>query len=120
MTFGSFQNQLYAGCTSSVPEPGMGCTVIHYSDRTACTVESIGRNKKGVVTEVHVREDRATRIDSNGMSECQSYSYSPDPEGRVYIFTLRRNGRWAQLGSPAKGGIGILFGGRRHYHDYSF
>lgn len=97
------------------PQVGMGATIGHWTDRTACTI--IGVSASG--REVRVREDNAKRIDKNGMSECQDYEYSPNLDGCVSTFTLRKNGRYVQKGSDMRG-TSLWVGHRRQYYDYSF
>lgn len=102
---------------SKMPEPvvGMGATACYYTDRHACTVIEV-RGPKTIV----VQEDTATRSDNLGMSDCQSYEYSPNPNGHKYVVTLRNNGRWVKQGQSAKNGLGLVIGRRMHYYDYSF
>lgn len=97
------------------PQVGMGATICHWTDRTACTIISVSTSGR----EVRVQYDHAKRIDKNGMSECQDYEYSPNPEGCVSTFTLRKNGRFVEKGSDMRGtGLGVGF--RNQYYDYSF
>jgi hypothetical protein len=97
------------------PKVGMGATIVHWTDRTACTIISISTSGR----EVRVQQDHAKRVDKNGMSECQNYEYSPDPDGSVSTFTLRKNGRYIEKGAPMRSN-GLAIGHRRQYHDYSF
>lgn len=102
---------------SSHPTPvvGMGCTLLYYTDRKAATIVEVVNERK-----IAIQEDIATRIDSNGMSESQAYTYSPNPEAAKEIYTLRKNGRWVRVGDSAKNGQAIGIGYRKSYHDYSF
>lgn len=100
----------------NTPEVGMGATIVMYSDRYAATITYVG--KKGAL--VIVKRDHAKRTDDNGMSECQSYEYSPDKDAGPRIFTLRKSGRWVEQGQPSKNGTGLSIGRRREYHDFSF
>lgn len=90
-------------------EVGDGVTLCWWTDRTACTV--IARTAKSIT----IQEDKAMRSDSNGMSDAQSYEYSPNPEGRT--FTARMTKRGWRVGG--QGGQAVI-PGRRHYHDFSF
>ena len=98
---------------------GMGATVMGYTDRRAATVIAVSPSGHKVT----VRLDKATRTDTNGMSEDQTYDYAPDPEGEVKVFYRDRNYRIAGekhgYGNRAKGGR-LMLGCRRSYHDYSF
>jgi hypothetical protein len=46
---------------------------------------------------VEVREDRAIRTDSNGLSESQTYTYEPNPNGERHWFRRRKNGIWEEV-----------------------
>lgn len=92
------------------PEVGMGATIYHWSDRTAATIIQVSGKR------IVLQEDSAIRTDKNGMSESQSYDYSPDPNGRLWFATLRKDGNWKVSKSTEIVGIGH----RRQYHDYSF
>lgn len=63
---------------------------------------------------ITVQEDIATRTDSNGESESQRYEYSPNSNGRLYLFRRTRKG-WR-----TKDKHGLLIGHRNAYHDFSF
>jgi hypothetical protein len=90
----------------------MGATIHIGSDSHPATVIQVTNNGKNVV----VQEDIATRTDSNGMSESQSYTYEPDPQGTIYTASLRKDGRYRITG----GKMPISIGFRRKYYDYSF
>jgi hypothetical protein len=98
------------------PEVGMGATIYYWTDRQACTIVDIDAKGKTIT----VREDFFTRKDNNGMSECQSYDYRPNPNGPKHVFTLRKNGRWVMRGSKIGDGAVLGIGSRRQYYDYSF
>lgn len=95
---------------SEKPEPGMGCTFFHYTDRSCGTVVRISASGKTV----WVKADRAVRIDKNGMSECQHYRYER-MEGPAIRVSLRKDGQWRDTS-----GMKVAFGFRDAYHDYSF
>lgn len=63
-----------------------------------------------------LQEDTATRTDNNGMSESQSYEYTPNPNGQIFFATLRKDGRWR----ISKVNENVTLNVRRKYHDYSF
>jgi hypothetical protein len=120
----SVVNHLYSRMTKDTPTPtvGMGATVLCWSDRRAATVISVENN---IVT---VQEDTATRVDDNGMSEDQTYTYAPNPTGYVQHFRIGKDGkftevtknsttgRWNKQGSSS----GLILGFRRQYYDFSF
>jgi hypothetical protein len=122
---GSLQNHLYSRMVVGQPEPevGMGATLLGYTDRHAATVTAWDA-KTQVVS---VQRDHAKRIDRNGMSECQDYEYSPDPEGYVEHFRRAKDGRWQPIRwNPEtgrwnkRGGDGLRLGERREYWDPCF
>ncbi len=99
------------------PEVGMGATVCYWTDRKAATVIAISESGRKVT----VQFDRATRIDSNGMSDAQSYEYETNTEAPTREFSLRKNGRWIPVGdSMASYGNTLSLGRRSEYYDYSF
>ena len=114
MKYGSMMNLLASRSPNPTPEVGMGATMLMWSDREAGTVVEV-KGKRLVW-----RQDKATRADTNGMSDCQSYTYEPDPEGRTEVFTLRKNGEWVREGDSQKNGTSLGLGYRSKYYDYSF
>ncbi len=106
----SIWNYLMSG-TVGAPEPkaGMGATILMWTDRHAATIVKV------TPTQVHVQRDVATRIDKNGMSEMQEYSYASDPAASVMIFRKTKRG-WRAPG----GGASLRIGDRSEYHDHTF
>jgi len=117
----SLTNHILSG-TRGAPQPeiGMGCTILMWTDRTPGTIVGLrtfktGKNA-GKVSAVLVQEDNASRIDTNGMSESQSYTFTPNPEAPVLIFKAGRN-----AGGVFRGDVGRLrIGERGKYHDFGF
>jgi hypothetical protein len=101
---------------NSLPVLDGPATVLSYSDRYPCTVISLTDK------EVIVQEDHSRRIDSNGMSETQNYDYSRNLNGRTFTYRKvksgRRKGQWREGGLTD--GIGIIFGTREKYYNFSF
>lgn len=110
---GSLVNHVLASTHSAV-EVGDGATILHWTDRTACTVICVDPKGKWIT----VQEDKAIRTDSNGMSECQEYRFEANERGSLKTFSLRKNGQWVERGQ--KGGSRLSVGRRSAYHDYSF
>lgn len=107
---GSMVNHLMSGINGSpVPQVGMGATILMWTDRHAATIVKV------TPTQVHVQRDIAKRVDSNGMSEMQTYLYEADPTADVEIFRKTKNGY-----RKAGGGYSLRIGDRAEYHDYSF
>ena len=115
MTTGSLVNNVYGNSSNPTPEIGMGATVLHWTDRTACTIVEIPNPTTVVVT-----ADLAVRTDDWGMSDAQSYEYTPQPDGHRVTYTLRKNGAWVTKGQPMKDGTRLAIGVRQQYYDYSF
>ncbi len=112
---GSLDNQL-AESTVSFPIVGMGATQIRWTDRDPYTIICVRDQGKTI----DVQEDTAVRTDKNGMCECQSYTYEPNPKGDVVTVTKRRNGQWIASGETVADGRRFVIGRREKYHDYSF
>lgn len=98
----------------SEPTVGMGVTINFYSDSKAATIIQISHKGKRIV----LRQDKATRIDHNGVSESQTYNYETDLDGSIYVATLRKDGAYRLVGATT--GSTITLGVRREYYDYSF
>ncbi len=109
---GSLVNHLLSG-TNGQPAPavGMGVTVLHWSDRNPGTITRVSDSGKTF----WFKGDIAKRLDDFGMSESQSYEYTPNPDGAEIKATLRKNGAW-----KTSGGHQIRLGSREKYYDYSF
>lgn len=103
---------LMGNAKQPTPVVGMGATVLMWTDRHAGTVGWVSASGHKLV----VQEDKATRVDTNGMSDSQSYSFEPDPDGRTFVFTRRRDGKYREKG----GRTGLLLGHREKFHDFSF
>jgi hypothetical protein len=115
MQHGSLQN-LLMGSGTTTPKVGDGATVVAWTDRAAATIVEVSKSGKTVVAQ----RDTARRIDKNGMSDCQDYECTPNPNGCRETFTLRANGAWVEKGQPMRGGSRLSIGERRPYFDFSF
>ena len=98
---------------------GDAATIHFGSDCFPATIVRIDRWKSGPLLglprRVVVQIDDATRVDSNGMSDHQQYTYTRNPEGLTYAAHYSEKLKcWRASGSP------IVFGTRRRYHDYTF
>jgi hypothetical protein len=119
----------------SALQPGDGVTVSVWSDADAYTIVRATR------TRIVAREDSATLdpsfkpeiIPGGFLGHCtnqreQTYSYSPNPQGRLVTVTLRRwrdeegNERrmWKAAGSSISARGGSVVPGRHKFHDYNF
>jgi hypothetical protein len=124
---GSLTNYLMSGRQNIEPTVCMGVTILMWTDRHAGTITDISGPYANRV--LSIREDTATRIDTNGMSESQTYSYEPNPNGRLWTFKQNRAGRWCECVRNLKtgrwnicagGGSGLRLDDRDAYYDYSF
>lgn len=94
------------------PRIGIGATITCGSDSYPATVIQVTQNGKRIV----LQEDKAVRTDNNGMSGPQTYNYSEDSEGRIFIATFRRDGSFKLVGTQQS----VYIGKRRKYYDPSF
>ncbi len=111
--YGGLINRLMENAKSPEPTVGMGATECMYSDRHACTIVEV-RSPTTIV----VQRDKAKRIDNNGMSESQTYEFTPNPEAPKVVVTKRRNGRWVAKGNK-QSSPGFMLGERDEYYDFS-
>ena len=84
------------------------------SSRQAYTVAKIDASGK----KAWVQADLWKRIDHNGMSECQSYEFTQEPDAPLELITLRKDGKW-HLGTTMSDSVMVL-GVRHKYFDPSF
>lgn len=113
MKVGSLHNLIADGSRDATKvEVGVGATIVSWTDRHPATVVEVSKSGHKIV----VQEDAATRTDSNGMSDAQSYSFERDENGKLTEATRRKDGSYR-----VKGGTGrVLIGVRSRYHDFSF
>jgi hypothetical protein len=97
--------------TPSPIEVGTGVTFHCGSDCYPYTVVEVKSPRK-----IIVQGDNWKRTDKNGISEDQTYEYTPNPNGERRVITLRKNGRWCEVGSNASS-CPYTVGHRRMYHD---
>lgn len=115
MAFGSLNNLLLSGSNGApVPVVGMGATILGWSDRYACTIVEVSKNKRVV----GIKRDKVKRLDNNGQSDSQRWLCVPDAGNPVEYFSLRKGGGYAAVGS--KSGARLRIGERNHYYDFSF
>jgi hypothetical protein len=111
MKFGSLNNEFMVSAADK-PVVGMGATRIDWTDRHPFTVVEVLSQRRVVV-----QEDNYDRVDINGMSESQDYTFTPNPEAPKVVISLRKDGKWYEVG---KHGSKYILGSRDKYHDYSF
>lgn len=92
------------------PEVGMGVTLLLWTDRHAGTITRVSPSGKTF----WFREDTAKRTDTNGMSESQTYEFTPNPDATERCARLTKSGAYKSAGTR------IRVGSRSKYHDFSF
>ena len=93
-----------------VPTIGQGVTICWFTDRKAGTIIAVSKSGHKIT----IQEDTATRTDNNGMSECQQYTYTPNPQGALHVAYRGKDGKYKSDGKR------VAIAQRRTYHDYSF
>lgn len=120
---GSLVNHVMSHQVANIPEVGEAATLLSYSDRSPGTVTKVF--KSGKSTFIIVQDDLYTRTDNNGMSECQDYEYTRNPEGCTTAFRLNgdkwervykspETGRWRKVGNG-----GLVLGTRERFYDFT-
>jgi hypothetical protein len=89
--YGSLQNRLEESARMPEPKVGMGATEYNYSDREPYEIVEV-LDARHIV----VRPMNAKRIDHNGLSECQEYEYTSNPEAYTINLFLTKQGRWRE------------------------
>lgn len=116
MKYGSMDNHICEGIGNGLElRVGMGITVLSYTDRHPATIISVSKSGKSF----KAQQDKAHRIDSNGMSDSQEYEYERDEHGRIFDFRRAKNGRFYAEGGQ-RNGYGCIIGHREKYFDFSF
>jgi len=115
--YGSVQNRLAENMTGQPkPQVGMGATECLWSDREPYEIIEVKDERH-----ITVRRMAAKRIDNNGMSECQEYEYSSDPNGSIHNLFFTKQGRWREkYADRSLGCNGWFIGFAEKYYDYSF
>lgn len=113
---GSLVNHLYSRSGDPEPVIGMGATALHWTDREPYEIVGINRTKAGAIKSLTLRALKATRTDSHGMSEAQSYSFESWPEQPTVEARLTRRG---YMIGGVKGTM-VKIGHAAKYHDFSF
>lgn len=113
MQTGSLINNIYSNALPKEPEVGMGVTECMWSDRHAYTIVEVKGDK------LVIQRDKVIRVDKNGFSESQEYTYEPNPNSSKITIAKRKDGRYRQVGS-GNGGSVFSIGFREEYYDYSF
>lgn len=97
----------------NTPVVGNFATLQRHSDRNVYLV-ILATAARALLQRVNV-----TRIDDNGMSESQTYEYSPNPDGAIITATKRKDGTWKEIGVRGRSGR-VYFNRANEYYDFSF
>lgn len=109
------------------PEPGMGATLLGWTDRYAATIERVFT--VGGSVHVEVRRDTAELVAGSTQSEAQEYTFKANPKGAAYLFRRSPEGIWRQVRLNVDsgryvlvqgGGKGLRIGERDEYSDPTF
>ena len=118
----SMTNYLLSG-TKGQPTPvvGMGATKLCWTDRHPATIVEVLKGGKLI----GIQKDNCKRIDSNGMSECQEYEFTPNTSGSIEYYKLDKKGAYRGVTKNENGrfiftGNQLRIGDRDRYHDFSF
>lgn len=112
---GSLINYVISASKPVEPYAGQAATLCLWTDRHAYTVVNVFASGKTLLA----TRDKATRIDNNGQSDAQVYTFQTVEFAEREKFTLRSNGRWVKQGD-SKGGCALVLGHRSEYYDHSF
>ena len=114
--YGSFQNRLAENCKQPKPEVGMGVTEYCWSDRHAYEITEVIDDRHIIIRRLDYK-----RIDNNGMSECQDYEYTSNPDNHSIKLFLTKQGQWKErIGSHSLGCNTFGIGRAEEYYDFSF
>jgi hypothetical protein len=104
---GSLVNHVIAK-SDAVPEIGMACTILHWTDRTPGTVIEISKSGKTI----KVQEDASAVMFRNVAGQLV-WGITRDPNGYVWTFRLTKSG-WKSSGN------GLRLGFAERYYDENF
>lgn len=125
---GSVINHLHSRAVIGQPDPkpGMGCTILKWSDRDAATIRNVFNIRD--MRAVQVTCDRAKVVDGSEHDGSAAYEFETTPDGTLLTFAFNGHAwiqyvvnpetkRWNKV--PG-GGKGLRIGDRDHYRDPSF
>lgn len=118
--------------TTITPVPGMGAYVAGYSDVHSYTIIAVSKNGKAVTAQRdHSKllngatsgEPDALQCSVGGfcahVSGTQRWELTPNPNGTVYVFTLRKNGKFVKR-HQSQTGEKLVPGKRVEHYDFNF
>lgn len=97
------------------PEVGNGAHTNNGVDCSSMTIIEVSPNGKTVVAQ---RDNKKSVEGSSSYSN--EWELTPNPEGAIYTFTLRKNGYFVAEGEPMREGTVLHTSGRYEYYSYEF
>lgn len=128
----SLVNNLYSRGVigEPVPEVGMGCTLLGWSDRYPATIVSVVScpTSKAWTCFIEVTDDDYKVVKGSAQDGSAEYEFSPKPDGYKTTYgKSAKTGFWFLIRANEKGrlvkadsGNGIRIGQREKYQDPSF
>lgn len=114
--YGSIDNRLMENSKMPMPQVGMGATECFYTDRHPYEIIAV-KDERHIV----VRALDHKRIDTNGMSECQEYEYTSNPNNPTKNLFLTKKGIWRErMPDRSLGCNGFFIGYAEYYYDFCF
>lgn len=95
-----------------IPEVGIPCTIVYFSDYRAATVVDVSEDKKKV----------GVMFNDTKCNDWYAGDYEVLQElhGQVQYFTHRKNGRWIMERHHVRDGVALALHYQRHYIDPHF
>ena len=114
--YGSLNNRLMERTISPEPEVGMGVTECLWSDREPWEIIEV-KDARHII----IRKLDTSRVDNNGMSECQEYEYKSNPSNITFQLYKNNKGRWVRR--VGRNGVdkssGWFVGRAEKYYDFT-
>jgi hypothetical protein len=101
--------------TRTQPVVGNGAHISNGVDTHSVTISSVSANGKTVVVQ---RDDVKPAEGAKPYSN--DWEITPNPNNPTTCFTLRKNGRWVQVGDSLDSWAVLHLSGRRYYYSYEF
>lgn len=112
-----------------IPEVGMKASYRMGSDSQVFTIIAVNKTKRVIMVQrdrvepLHKGEDLGFEpggfIGHCSSQDKQRWTTFPDPEGAIKKFSLRKNGRWCEVGEP-NNGPSLTVGVADEFYDYNF
>jgi len=123
-------NDILSRSTRGEPEPvaGMGATILLHSDRHACTIVEVQRDKNGTIR-ICVQRDTSKVTSGSAHDGSADYTYTPNPKGAKEWYQRKPvDVRWREVHFNEatnrwkfdSGSHGLRLGEREEYYDPSF